>query len=502
MHDVSSIIPCPDCGASLPPTGLCAYCGSQARGFWNDLDLGRPELADAVMQGLDYYLVLNVAAGADDASLSAAYRIARRLYPDDPRRLHPQLARQLGLLEEAWRILGVPERRALYDRLRTASNRSRPAKSAQIRSLDCVNCGSPVAADAQICAACGTERSVKVAEMPVQQIDNVIDYYAVLGVYPTLVAAPVITRNLRRGFGLFDTLLDVDEPHLSSIPRYVPPTPDEIRSAYLARQKELLFRNDPEAEIELEVAYRVLSDDHRRAAFDSLMRDLRERGWTAERMRALSALDREVRAEMGSGVAVDGAALLQQGKGYLKLNLVQQAVPILQQAAQALPQSAEAQYIYGMALWRSADLVSLTAHQLRQIKMAFEAAQRLDSRLHEILAPYLDVCTGMLHYNDSAVDRATDYFRAAAARYPQFAPAWRMCAAAALHKSELEIAADACRRANGLMPENEPILLLSIAIAWRRGRRDEAQAFATRVARLRGQETTAQAVLRELGFEA
>src|SRR3712207_4743202 len=101
MKIIHPAIPCPSCGAMLDLAGHCAYCGGQARGFWSSLDLGAPELAAAIMEGLDYYLVLGVPPHAAPADISAAYYRARSRFPDDPRALVPQLARFLGLLEEA-----------------------------------------------------------------------------------------------------------------------------------------------------------------------------------------------------------------------------------------------------------------------------------------------------------------------------------------------------------------------------------------------------------------
>ena len=144
-NTMNPTIPCPSCGAMLDSSGHCAYCGGQARGFWDDLDLGTPELAAAIMEGMDYYLVLGVPPQAAPTELGVAYRQARSRFPDDPRRLVQQLARYLGLIEEAWRILGVPERREVYDRLR----RERPARTllaSEVRTLRCPQCGAPFAA--------------------------------------------------------------------------------------------------------------------------------------------------------------------------------------------------------------------------------------------------------------------------------------------------------------------------------------------------------------------
>lgn len=506
MDDVSTITPCPSCGAPLSAAGKCTHCGSQSRGFWNDLDLGVPELADAVIEGLDYYLVLDAAADSDMLALSDAYVARRRRFPDDPRQLHPQVARQLGLLEEAWRILSVPERRAVYDRLLAAQERGVRGLDALIRALNCSQCGAPFEAAERFCGACGSPRHTEAAAAPQQPVDAPVDYYAVLGVQPQRRQPPaehwgrgLVEHDLSRG--LFGLLLGaVDLPQESAGTAWEPPSADDLRLAYLARQRELLLRPDPEAALGVEVAYRVLSDEARRTTYDSLMNDLRERGWTSERLRALSGLNREVRSELTAGAPADGTDLLEQGQGYLKLNLPGKAAPLLERAAAALPESAEAQYSYATAVWRSADLAALTPHQLRQIAKAFEAAARLEPRAADAAAPFVALCAAMLLYNDGAIDAAREQFAAVAARFPAFAPAWRMCAATALLQNDNARAEELCERAYALDPECEPVLLLAIGAAMRQGKRDAAQIWARRAAGLRGADVRAADVLRELGF--
>lgn len=453
------------------------------------------------MDGLDYYLVLDAAPDATQAALSDAYRRRRMLYPDDPRTLHPQLARQLGLLEESWRILGLPDRRAVYDRLRNA-RAQQSANQPALRSLSCVGCGGALGTASSFCPACGAAQSLPATSTPDLPIDQLPNYYDVLGIRPHYVPSPSAQRPARKrtSGGLLGLLTGLDD-EITSAPVLTALSSDDLRLAYVTRQHELLLRNDPDADLALEVAYRVLSEPRRRAAYDSLMTELRERGWTEQRMRALSALDREVRAELSGGVSVDGTALLQQGQGLLKLNLSQQAVALLQQAAQALPDSAEAHYSYGMALWRSTDLMSFTGHQLRQGIAALTRAAQLDPRLEAVVAPYLGVWHGLAAYNQDDLAGAEHHFRATAARHPTFAAAWRMCAAAALRQQQYPIVLDACRRAMALDPTSEPVLLLAIAACWRQRQTDDAHDLAAQVARLRGDgKASAAGVLRELGL--
>lgn len=504
MNEASTHIPCPNCGAQLNDAGYCAHCGSQARGFWRDLDLGTPELAAVVMEGLDYYLVLNVAEDVAQQAIEDAYRQRRLLYPHDARYLHPQLARQLGVLEEAWRILGVPQRRKLYDQLRQSQD-DNGGERAAIRGLNCASCGAPVAHSASFCPACGAARVLAAAadlgDTPVEHLPN---YYETLGLSPLVSAPPTRNYNPHSLTSSKRNLLDLffgdDEDRDEQFkPVLVPPSDDEIRLAYLGRQRELAFSNDLTAEMEVEVAFRVLSHPHRRATYDHLMQLQREQGWTQNRMRALSGLDREVRAEVKGGVAVDGEALLLQGKGFLKLNLASQAVPVLKQATTALPDSAEAHYSYGMALWRSTDIISLTAHQLRECLDALQRATKLDSRIATTVAPIITMCKGLQAYNDSDAAQAEQVFWELAQRTASFAPAWRMLAAIALRKGQYDAALEHARRALNLEPSSEPVLLLAMAATWRQGNHQSSYELAARIAALRG-GVSAETILREFGL--
>jgi tetratricopeptide (TPR) repeat protein len=482
------------------------HCGSQARGFWHTLDLGTPDLAAAVLQGLDYYLVLHATPDASALALTDAYRRHRVLYPDDPRGLHPQLARQLGLVEEAWRILGHPTRRALYDRLRRTQSSSESDVRSAVRTLSCGACGAALASDRYACPACGTAQTVA-APSPTSGslVKDVPNYYQVLGVHPRIIKlTPEHHTSWTTATRATPNFPPLFRNNTAAAPdanvQILPPTVDDVRIAYLERQKELLFGSDPAAELAIEVAYRVLSDPQRRETYESLRQAAQKQGWSEEWVRALSALDRDVRAEIEGNVQIDGTALLQQGKGLLALNLPQQAVPVLLRASLALPDSSEAQYTYGMALWNSVDLISLTGHQLRQCGAALSAAARLDPRLAPVVEPYIGVCSGLQAYNQGEMLAAAKVFSMMAAEYPTFTPAWRMYAAVALHNTQYEAALDACQRALALEPDNEPVLLLALAACWRGQRLEEACQFAERVAARRGGCVSTTEVLHELGL--
>lgn len=66
---------------------------------------------------MDPYAALGVAPGADEEALRAAYREAvQRWHPD--RDASPQAAERFLAAQQAWEVLGDPERRAAHDRRR------------------------------------------------------------------------------------------------------------------------------------------------------------------------------------------------------------------------------------------------------------------------------------------------------------------------------------------------------------------------------------------------
>jgi curved DNA-binding protein CbpA len=135
---------CPNCGASLDQQGICTNCGASVRGFYGELDLGRIDIARAVEQGLDYYLLLNIRPTASAAAIETAYWQARRSLPPTPdvRRMPPTLAQRLTLIEQAGYILRDPQRRQLYDRLhRERQARQQPTADDATRGIAAFRAG-------------------------------------------------------------------------------------------------------------------------------------------------------------------------------------------------------------------------------------------------------------------------------------------------------------------------------------------------------------------------
>jgi hypothetical protein len=67
---------CPSCGAPLDDEGICTSCGALARGFFRGLDLGAPQIAQAVARGLDFYRLLGVEPDVDTRTIARRYRCA------------------------------------------------------------------------------------------------------------------------------------------------------------------------------------------------------------------------------------------------------------------------------------------------------------------------------------------------------------------------------------------------------------------------------------------
>src|SRR5262245_46612420 len=152
--------PCPSCGAPLDDEGICTSCGALARSFFRELDLGVPQIADAVARGLDFYRLLEIEPSADTRAIARRYRQLRVFFPDDPSGLASAPARKLALLEVAGRALTDPSLRKIYDDLRVE-------RGAELRteSIRCVGCAAPLPADMAHCPFCGTSRPVR-PELP------------------------------------------------------------------------------------------------------------------------------------------------------------------------------------------------------------------------------------------------------------------------------------------------------------------------------------------------
>ncbi|MFV0309058.1 MAG: J domain-containing protein [Desertimonas sp.] len=75
----------------------------------------------------DHYATLGVAPDADRGEIRRAYRrLARQLHPDHTLRARPDDGSAMAALNEAYRVLGDPGRRALYDAARRTGGSAAP----------------------------------------------------------------------------------------------------------------------------------------------------------------------------------------------------------------------------------------------------------------------------------------------------------------------------------------------------------------------------------------
>jgi len=508
--------PCPSCAAPLDEDGICTSCGALTRGYFRGLDLGAPHLATAVANGLDFYLLLGVDASADVRSIARRYRQLRVLFPDDPSHLAPDPARRLELLELAGRALTDPRLRQIYDQLRSGG----AAVTNQV--LRCGGCAAPLPPNAARCEFCGTPRP-QTPQAPTAPPDSgppaaePVDYYAVLGLTAEhLVPAlsPPLSGFQPGAVGALFGMIDATDSigaagGLPLAPHGGPPTPADVDAAALAREREILLapgyapQERDERVGEIEIARQILRDPRRRSHYDTLLLDFRKGLYGGGRLDALRYLQDQARADLaesrGEQVSSEAAgALLRQGLGYLDARLPREAIEPLRRAVAALPRSAEAHQAYARALLEYDDPLALGGHALHQAQRSLDALAQLGvANQHQ--AALAALCRGLLARDNGDAAMGAAELQRAVELDAGLAPAWRGLAALALSRGATEAGLGFCRRALALDPRDERALLMLVAALLRAGQRSQAREAAAQVAALRGQEWTADAVLRELG---
>ena len=505
---------CPSCAAPLDNEGICTSCGALTRGLFRGLDLGTPQLARAVANGLDFYLLLGVPNDADTRTIARRFRQLRVLFPDDPRHLAPEPARRLELLELAGRTLTEPRLRATYDELRASS-------TADLKNTvqRCAGCAAPLPQEATRCSFCGTPRPPAPQPPAAPPSDagpppsEPVDYYAVLGLNAVHLLGPSVgsaesSRPLFGGFGggLLGMAGRAAEAPL--LPEG-PPSPADVDAACLERQKAILLmpgftpaERDARMD-ELEMARRILRDERRRAQYDMLLVHFRQGLYGAGRLDGLRHLQDLARADMaeerGEAPPLEqGVALLKQGQGFLDARLPREALEPLRRAVAALPQSAEAHAAYVRATLAADDPLALGGHALRMLDRSLDALATLQPATPQHGA-LLALCHGLIARDDGQAAAARSELQQAVALDPQLAPAWRGLAALALSRGDLPDAVASCQRAIALDARDERALLMLGATLLRGGRRHEARDVAAQLAALRADGSSAESILREIG---
>lgn len=501
---------CPSCSAPLGSDVVCPACGSLVRGFFQDLDLGAPQVAAAVARGLDLYRLLGIDQHAEAITIARQYRRLRSLFPDDSSALAPEPRRKFELLQVAGRILTDPSLRAIYDELRASA-----ASAMQKSVVRCASCGAPLRSDEPRCLYCGSPRPAEPtppAMLPEAGPPTVepVDFYALLGLTPVhLLRLPAVQQP----FGANDdspVRLSASMNAVEALRLLQPPTPEEVDAASYALQRQTLLRpglspDEREARVEeLETARRILRHERLRSRYDAFWQALRQGRLDRGHLEGLRALIDEVRAEKmmtsdAAPAAKEAEALIRQGRGLLAAGLPREALDPLRRACQAQPQSAEAHALYARAILSSADPLDLGGHALRQALTAIETAARLGALLPDSEAQ-LALCRGLLARDAGDVRQAEIELSRAAQQSLSLAHAWRGLAALALARGAYGEAIDHCQRALAIDLRDERAWLMLAGACLRTRRYAEARVAAEQVAALRGAGVSADDILSEIAI--
>jgi tetratricopeptide (TPR) repeat protein len=506
--------PCPSCGAPLDDEGICTSCGALTRGFFRGLDLGAPQIADAVAHGLDFYRLLEVAPDTDIRMVARRYRQLRVLFPDDPSSLATAPARRLALLEVAGRVLTDPQLRRTYDDLRAGQH---PEVVAGV--VRCSGCSAPLPPDVARCPFCSTPRPIA-HPIPIEPpgagppATDPVDYYALLGLPSQHLLAPLARPSAPRpppNHGLLGLLL-LDETELpwdAALSQPVnPPEAEDVDAAALVNERRILLSAGltPEERAarleENEIARRILRDAQQRGRYDMPLIGFRRGQLDGGRLDALSQLQDAVRAAIiedrgEQPTPAEGAALLRQGQGYLDARLPREAITPLRRAIQALPQSTAAHTAYIHAILAADDPLDLGGHMLREILRSLALLEAHGAALENGPA-IAALCRGLLARDAGETANAEAEVSQATRLDGRLAPAWRAMAALALGRGAAEEALSCCRRALAVNPRDERALLMAAAACLRSNRRDQAREAAAQIVALRGEGWTVEGVLREL----
>lgn len=474
---MSSPTSCPSCGGALDDSGCCTGCGALSRRYFGNLDLGAPQIAEAVQHGLDFYRLLDLAHDAEQTTIARRYRRLRVHFPDAIAGLAPEPARRVRLLELAGAVLTEPALRAQYDAMRATD-----AATLDTVVRRCAGCGAPLAAGAMHCRYCAMAA-------------------------PQLAAAPAVPPGAPAPAELVDyyALLGLNAAHLvpaAASQQNEPPDPDAVDAAAYARQRTTLLlpaltneRREQDL-AQFEIARRLLRHPNRRSQYDLLWQRFARGTFSAQHLDALHALQESVAdADDAPADAAEGAALVRQGQGFLRAGLAREAVVALREAVVALPESGIAQAAYARALLAADDPIDATAYTLRSAIGAIAAAAKYGSSLPDAAA-LQHLCEGLLARDEGNASHAAALLARAAQLDPDLAPAWRGLAALASARGATGDAVQHCRRALALDARDARALTLMVGALLRGRRHDEAREAAMRLAELRDDGTTAERILR------
>ncbi len=194
----------------------------------------------------------------------------------------------------------------------------------------------------------------------------------------------------------------------------------------------------------------------------------------------------------------DGDAYYQLGLACFTLKLNVQAQDAFEQAERFSPGDALVHYFYGLAILRAAEpeILSIQEFRINQIKKLFETALSIDPNLAEA-GVYYTFAEALLARNHEDYAGAQEPLRRVVEALPKFTMAWKVLAACCFQVADFEAAAQAGLRALQLEPADADLAFLVGSAYTRLQQTDETEAWARRVATLRGHPSDWQAVARE-----
>lgn len=345
-------------------------------------------------------------------------------------------------------------------------------------ALKCPSCGAAATPGQQRCQFCGTELSLpdnnqQADASPVISGDErIVDYYSLIGMSVSLEDPPNELEVREHAVRAQQSLLT--QPHLDPV------------------QRDKLIED-------IEIGGWILGNERTRRAYDGLLFSLSSGNFNAAHIDQLKEMQNHARRELGLGTddQTAGEDLLQQGMGYLSLEMYKEAAAALKDAVAAMPDAAHVHYYYGKALLGDESTLSKTPHNMRQAAASFQKAAALDPSLADAAA-YEALCQGLLERESGNAAEAQAHLRRAANLDTGLGMAWRGLAALALQQGRHDDVLDFCRRALLKDSSDEQAYLLLVASCWRSGKRDYARDAAGRVARIRGQGWNADRVLKDI----
>lgn len=184
----------------------------------------------------------------------------------------------------------------------------------------------------------------------------------------------------------------------------------------------------------------------------------------------------------------DGAAYYQLGLACFTLRLDDQAENAFRQSDRYLPGNALVHYFIGLTILRQNenDILSIREFFLNQIKQEFVTAAKLDPNLLQA-KPYLQFVDALIARNRKDYARAITLLDSVSRNLPAFLPAYKVLAACAFQTGDYRRAIDAGNRSWELTPNDMDIAFLLGAAYARLDETEMMDAWAKRVAELRGQ---------------